>query len=97
MCVCRYCRRNNDGLLDVLGIRTLFQLGMAVSSHVALAGGINRVGQGEHIHFDFVQQSSSKPTTVPVQVSGNLCLGVWGAPRLVDERFAFRVVATGGR
>ncbi len=62
-------------MLDLLGIKTLFQLGIAVSAHAALAGGISRVSQGEHIHMDFVAPASSAtPVTVPLQVDGEAYL-----------------------
>jgi hypothetical protein len=61
-------RSNCDGLLDVLAVRTLCQLGIAVSAHRALAGGISRVAQTDQVHVEFVESPAT--ITVPLQVDG---------------------------
>jgi hypothetical protein len=48
---------NTDGLLDVIGIQTLFHLGITVSSQMRLVGGMYRVAQASSIDFEFTDKS----------------------------------------
>ncbi len=62
--------RNTDGLLDVVGVRTLFQLGSNVTAQANVMGGIHRLAQTDSVQFRFSPPSEARQHAVHVQVDG---------------------------
>lgn len=54
---------NNDGRLDVIAARTLFQLGTLVSTQINVIGGVHRIAQGDSVQFTFTKPGPDAPAT----------------------------------